>query len=76
MWNIDTCKKEIAMNTLVQLKTNEKLLAQITSQASKKQSADEIRNQRVSFIFGTMDKSGVTRSRIQEVLTEQQGIGS
>lgn len=65
------------MNKLIELKTNASLLEAIANASSKKQTVAEIREQRVSFILGSMDeKSGVTRSRIKEVLEEQQGIGS
>ena len=65
------------MDKLMELKTNATLLAALGNASSKKQTADEIRAQRVSFILGSMDeKSGVTKSRIQKVLEEQQGIGS
>lgn len=64
------------MNTLTELKTNSALLSALGHASSIKQSAEEIREQRVSFIYGSMDKkTGVTRSRIQEVLAEQLGIG-
>jgi hypothetical protein len=65
------------MYTLTELKTNSALLEALGKASSKKQTADEVKEQRVSFILGSIDeKSGVTRSRIQEVLAEQQGIGS
>lgn len=65
------------MDKLMELKTSATLLTALGNASSKKQTADEIKEQRVSFIFGSIDeKSGVTRSRIQEVLEEQQGIGS
>lgn len=65
------------MNTLTELKTNDALWASIVTASSKKQSAEEIREQRVSFIFGSIDKkTDVTRSRIQEVLAEQLGVES
>lgn len=69
----------ITMNAFAQLKTNQSLLDAIQNKASKKQTPDEIREQRVSFIYGSISfnkSADVTRSRIREVLTEQQGIGS
>jgi len=65
------------MNKLKEIKTSKELLDALVNASSKKQSATEVNEQRVSFIYGSMDhKSGLTRSRIQEILTEQQGIGS
>jgi hypothetical protein len=65
------------MEKLMELKTSSALINALKVASSKKQTAEEIRAQRVSFIYGSIDeKSGVTRSRIQEILTAQQGIGS
>lgn len=60
------------MDTLTDLKTKSSLLSALGNASTKKISAEEIREQRVSFIYGSI-KTGVTRSRIQEVLAEQQG---
>lgn len=65
------------MNTLADLKTDAALLMALEKSSTRKQTADEIREQRVSFIYGAINnKTDVTRSRIQEVLAEQQGIGN
>lgn len=62
------------MVNIVGMKSNAKLLQKLKQASEKKQTPQEIREQRVSFIYGSIDnKKGVTRSRIQEILAEQEG---
>jgi hypothetical protein len=42
--------------------------------ASVKQSADDVRKQRVSYIYGSInEKSGLTRDRIREQVEAEEG---
>ncbi|HEU4778001.1 MAG TPA: hypothetical protein VFS95_14390 [Telluria sp.] len=54
--------------------TNPGLLAAITESMHRKPSVEEIHNQRISFIIGSMKpNSPVTREKIERVLAEQEG---
>lgn len=56
------------------IKTNESLLAALRQASSHTPTADELKEQRVSFIMGTLkEESGVTRAKIEAVLAEQEG---
>lgn len=59
----------------INLLTNEKLLQAVSETKTIKPSANDIREQRVSFIFGCLRSSDkdVTRERINEVLDTQEG---
>ena len=58
-------------------KTDETLLRALHEAAQRKLSPEELREQRVSFIMGTVKSdSGVTRERIRHVLAEQEGAAS
>ncbi len=58
------------------LKTDQSLLDRLERAASSKQTAQEKLEQRVSFIFGSLDsKSEITRDKIRQLLKEQQGEG-
>lgn len=57
-----------------ELQTSPTLLKALREAAKRHPSAAEIRNQRISFILGSLgDKSTVTRERVTEVLAEQEG---
>lgn len=57
------------------LKTDERLLNALHAASQWKATPGELRAQRVSFIIGALkEESGVTRSRIDEVLAEQEGL--
>lgn len=57
-----------------ELKTSEQLLKAISDAARRGPTASELRNQRVSFIMGSLDKkSGVTREQVRKVLAAQDG---
>lgn len=56
------------------LKTDPALLNKLKGAAARKSSQDEIFEQRVSFVFGSMkENSGVTRERVRRVILEQDG---
>ena len=56
------------------LHTDSALLRALQDASKRRTSEEELRQQRVSFIMGTLkDTSGVTRSRIQDVLAQQEG---
>jgi hypothetical protein len=62
------------MNNLVELKTKPTLLHALKNTSSRRLSADEVHQQRVSFIFGSIKRaSGVTKSQIEEVLAGLEG---
>ena len=62
---------------MTNLKTDESLLEALRSAAQRRPSADEVQRQRVSFILSAVNQGeGVTKSRIQEVLSEQDGSGN
>ncbi len=62
---------------LNRLRTDNALLDALRNAASRKQTAGEIQEQRVSFVFGSLDKdSGVTKDRIRQVIAEQEGLAA
>jgi hypothetical protein len=59
---------------MADLKTDETLLKTLRAAAGKQMTAAEVREQRISFILGTLKKdSGVTRERVEQVLAVQRG---
>ena len=61
----------------MEIKTDEKLLQALKRAAGHKPTAAELKEQRVSFIFGSMkNSSNVTRSRIAELLKEHDGVAA
>jgi hypothetical protein len=58
-----------------ELKTNRHLLEAIAVASKRTLSPEEMRAQRVSFIYGSLSgKSSVTRAHIQDVLNKQEGL--
>lgn len=56
-----------------ELKTNPALLDALRKAAGRKPTASEQREQRVSYIYGSInEKSGLTKDRIREVLKQQE----
>lgn len=56
------------------LKTDEALLEKLKVAAEVKQTHADLLEQRISFIFGSIDpESGITRERIRQSLVEQEG---
>lgn len=61
-------------NTIPDLKTDTRLLQALTEAATRKLTASEIFEQRVSFVVGSLgSKNSVTRDRIKEVIHDQEG---
>lgn len=59
---------------MTNLKTNEALLRALKEASSRQISPEELKNQRISFIMGTVHPhSEITRDRVREVLAEQEG---
>lgn len=57
------------MDNLTALKTSSALLDALYKAAYEKQAAEEIREQRISFIMGSIGfKNGISRSCIKDVL--------
>jgi hypothetical protein len=56
------------------LKTERSLLGALHRASTRTPTAEELRKQRVSFIMGSLkESSGVTRARVEQVLSEQEG---
>jgi hypothetical protein len=59
---------------VTELKTKRSLLNALERASSSTPTAEELRKQRVSFIIGSLkESSGVTRARVEQVLSEQEG---
>lgn len=57
------------------LKTDDHLLQMLKKSAAHRPNSDELQKQRVSFVYGLMNNSSeMTKSRIQEVLAEHDGL--
>lgn len=64
-------------NEILELKTSSALLDALHNSLSKKPTAEEIMEQRVSYVFGSLDSdSSVTRDRVRKLLAEQEGIAA
>lgn len=60
--------------SLLSLKTDEQLLAAVRVAGNRRMTPDEMLEQRVSFVYGSMDaKSAVTRERVRQMLLDAQG---
>jgi hypothetical protein len=60
--------------SLFAIKTNADLLNKLRSAPARVASANDLLEQRVSFVFGSLARdSGVTRERVRQVLLEQVG---
>lgn len=61
-------------DSLLSLKTSPRLLEALRSAATKPMTARDVMEQRVSFVYGSMDAaSGVTRERVRQLILEQEG---
>ena len=61
-------------DAILPTKTNPALLEKLKKAADVKQSAEEMHEQRVSFIYGSVSsKSSLTHERIRQVLVEHEG---
>lgn len=62
-------------NNVSELRTSPALLEALDKAARRKLTAEEILEQRASFVFGSMDEnSNVTRERIKHVIAEHEGF--
>ena len=62
------------MTNLLHSKTPQTLLDALQHAASRKMTAEEIFEQQVSFVYGSLDdKSGVSRDQVLQVLMEHEG---
>ncbi len=62
------------IDRVLSMETDAGLLDAIKLAAAKKISQDELLEQRVSFVFGSMDsKNGVTKDRVRQVILSQVG---
>ena len=60
---------------MTELKTKPSLLTALESAAKHAHTADELHTQRISFVMASVsEKGGVTRSRVEEVLAQQEGL--
>jgi hypothetical protein len=61
-------------DSLLTLKTRPELLEALRSVAAKPMSAVDLLEQRVSFVYGSIDAaSGVTRERVRQLILQQEG---
>ena len=59
---------------IMDLKTDADLIKALRDAARHQPTAEEVRAQRVSFIFSSIkESSGVTKARIEDVLAKQEG---
>lgn len=59
---------------MVSVKTNESLIQALEKAAKRKPTADELRQQRVSYVYGSVKSSNsLTKARIKDLLAEQLG---
>lgn len=67
-----------AMVTVVNaldLKTDARLLTALKGAARRVLTAAELKEQRVSFVYGSLDaQSDVTREQVREMLAKQEGV--
>lgn len=62
------------IDSVLALKTNAHLMAALRRASSRKLSHDEVIEQRVSFVFGSIDaKNGVTKDHVRQVILSQSG---
>ncbi len=64
-------------NEALALKTNGALLEALKNAASKKTSAQDVLEQRVSFVYGSISStSNVTREHVRQVIAKQEGLAA
>lgn len=62
-------------NEVLELKTNEALLHALHTALAKKTTPQDILEQRVSYVYGSISKnSNVTRDRVRKLLVEHDGL--
>ncbi len=61
-------------DVVLKLKTDSSLLEALKKSSAEKPNHNELLEQRVSFIFGSLKaESGITHDRIKKILVEQEG---
>ena len=57
-------------------KTDSRLIEQLEQAARRPVTSFEIREQRISFVFGSLssDAGGITREQVRKIIEEQEGI--
>jgi hypothetical protein len=64
----------VAKNFL-DLNTSPDLLLALKGAAQHKQTAEEVLEQRVSFVYGSVgSKNGITREQVRKLIFEQEGV--
>lgn len=64
-------------NESLELKTSEELLEALRGALAKKPTPQDILEQRVSFVFGSLGAdNSVTREKVRQIITEQDGIAA
>jgi len=62
------------MDSVLSMKTSAGLLDKVRRAAARKLSPNELMEQRVSFVFGSMDSdNGVTKDKVRKVILAQVG---
>jgi hypothetical protein len=60
---------------MTELKTKESTLKALEKAAQRQLTPDEIQQQRISFVIGSLDaESSITREKVEKLLAEQQGF--
>jgi len=63
------------VEAIQELRSSSKLLRALESAALRHPTRDELFEQRVSFVYGSMDsKSGVTREMVRQLILNQEGV--
>lgn len=65
----------MTFRSVLSLKTDEKLLNAVRLASQHRLSADQLLEQRVSFVYGSMGKqeNAMTKEQVRQVILEQQG---
>lgn len=70
-----SAKEEIHMTrNFFNIQTSSELLGALQGATQRRQTASELLEQRVSFVYGSMSQeSGVTREQVRKLILEQEG---
>ncbi|MNF60139.1 hypothetical protein D3C84_417470 [compost metagenome] len=74
--NRSTSAKEVNVaKNFLDLNTSPDLLLALKGAAQHKQTAEEVLEQRVSFVYGSVgSKNGITREQVRKLIFEQEGV--
>jgi hypothetical protein len=62
------------MNTVVEINTDEELLARLKTKSDHRQSPEDAKEQRVSFVYGAMKSdSSITKEAVRRIIAKQEG---